>query len=128
MALCRVIEMLDGSVRVMHPIGAENDEDARAILDRDQALHEDLDGRPFIDIDPSDLPDRESRAQWGLTDGEIVVAEAPDPEPTRAERVDALVAEGVAALATATTLSQVKAVFAAALTGLGAIDGTGGAA
>lgn len=53
--------------------------------------------------------------------------EDADPGPTRAERVDALVAEGVAALAGATTIAEIKVVFAAALTGLGAIDGTGGA-
>lgn len=46
----------------------------------------------------------------------------PAPEPSRGKRIGALVADAKQALAGASTLSQVKSVFAAALDGLAALD------
>lgn len=57
----------------------------------------------------------------------VVAAHDPVPEPTaptQAEQVDVLVASGKAALEAAASLDEVKAVFAGALDGLGAIYGT----
>jgi len=57
-----------------------------------------------------------------------VVAEPdpePDPEPTPSERFDGVIDRARAELRSATTLAQVKAVFAGTLDGLKSIYGTG---
>lgn len=49
----------------------------------------------------------------------------PEPEPTPAEQIDQIVADGKAAINQAKTLADVKGAFASTLDSLGTVLGTG---
>lgn len=70
------------------------------------------------------VPISEPSVQAAILADAVLPADVPEPIPTAAEQLDALVAEGKAALAAATTLAEVKGVFSATLDGMKTIYGT----
>jgi hypothetical protein len=89
MPRCRVYELEDGSVSVVHPApngrrGGEREEAWYArVMERTEAANPNLAGRPFADIDVADLPvDRSERNSWRLRDD----PERPGRRKVRVER------------------------------------------
>ena len=77
---CRVYEMPDGTVRVVHPaLKSRHPEEPEAdwyarVMARTEQANPDLAGRPFADVDSADLPaDRTQRARWRLQGGRVRV-------------------------------------------------------
>lgn len=78
MALVRVFERADGGVSFTRPVRKRRPgESQRAYYDEvfGKAVRNDrkLRGRPYVDLDDSELPDREHRDRWRLVDGKVVV-------------------------------------------------------
>lgn len=111
MPLCRVFQMPDGSLRVMHPNlklrhpGESEADFCARICDADRAK------APWLatavvagDVDSATLPSRSRRHAWRVKNGKVVddptIPEPPDPDR-----------ELAAAIQNATTLDALKAAL-----------------
>lgn len=107
MAIVRVFENPDGSVRVMrlnerHRLVGETD---AQFFGRETAKQPELTGLPFVDMDSADLPpNRADRYKWRLQGGRVRVdMTVPDPpDPQKAIRDE---------ITQATTIDQLKAAM-----------------
>lgn len=69
MARCRVYALADGTLAVVTPADPEAFDRAMA---RTEAVNPALAGRPYVDCDVADLPDRGTREAWRLNAGKVV--------------------------------------------------------
>lgn len=79
--LCRVFERLDGTLAIHHPdllgrMDGESEVDwLTHVFARAVEAQPELDGLPFVDVDPATLPDRATRDRWRVRGGVVVVIE-----------------------------------------------------
>ena len=74
--IVRVIGRADGGVTVIHPVRDRRPGESTAdyyvnVFNWSTKVNPILDGRPYIDMDPADLPDRKHRDRWRLVDGKL---------------------------------------------------------
>lgn len=83
MSICRVYQRPDGSVAVVHPNPAlEDDTKAFALTERADPS---LVGLLFAEVDTDTLPDRSTRHRWRLENGAVTLGPEP-PNPVAAQR------------------------------------------
>jgi hypothetical protein len=71
--IVRVVEFENGEVRIMTPL-SDGEDAFTSFIGKALAVFPELVGRPFVDIDDSELPkDFSTRSRWRLRDGRIIV-------------------------------------------------------